>query len=111
MGLNGVFSFAILNQIMNKAIPIFRFCSKYIKNVNEFRTRLVVSNRNKRAVVAYVGLGISACSMLLGFFLSLEEYTPWVFGAGVVVILIGAVLAKGRIAAYILSEEELVIST
>jgi hypothetical protein len=77
----------------------------------EFRTRLVVSNKNKRAVVAYVGLGISACSMLLVFFRSLEDYTPWVFGAGVVVILVGAVLAKGKIAAYVLSEEELLIST
>ncbi len=77
----------------------------------EFRTRLVVSNKNKRAIVAYVGLGISACSMLLVFFRSLEDYTPWVFGAGVVVILIGAVLAKGKIAAYVLSEEELVVST
>jgi hypothetical protein len=79
--------------------------------IMEFRTRLVVSNKNKRAVVAYVGLGISACSMLLVFFRSLEDYVPWVFGAGVVVILVGAIWAKGKIAAYVLSEEELVVST
>jgi hypothetical protein len=77
----------------------------------EFRTRLVVSNKNKRAVVAYAGLGISAVSLVLVFFPSLEDYVAWVFGTGVLVVLIGAVLAKGKIAVYVISEEELVIST
>src|SRR5450432_903234 len=77
----------------------------------EFRTRLVVSNKNKRAVVSYAGLGISAVSLVLVFFPSLEDYVAWVFGTGVLVVLIGAVLAKGKIAVYVISEEELVIST
>jgi len=77
----------------------------------EFRTRLVVRNKNKRAVVSYAGLGISAVSLVLVFFPSLEDYVAWVFGTGVLVVLIGAVLAKGKIAVYVISEEELVIST
>ncbi|HEY4337159.1 MAG TPA: hypothetical protein VGM89_14715 [Puia sp.] len=76
----------------------------------EFRTRLVVNNKNKRAVVAYIGLAISALSLFMVFFSSLEDYVPWVFGTGVLVVLIGALLAKGRIAVHVLSEEDLVVS-
>jgi hypothetical protein len=76
----------------------------------EFRTRLVVSNKSRKAVVAYVGLVIAAVSLLMVFFRSLEDYIPWAFGTGVVVVLIGAVLAKGKIATYGLSDEELVVS-
>lgn len=75
----------------------------------EFRTKLVVHNRSKRAIIAYIGLAIAASSMLLVFFRSLEDFLPWVFGAGVLIILLGALLAKGRIATSVLSEEDLVL--
>jgi hypothetical protein len=77
----------------------------------EFRTKLVVSNRSKKAVIAYAGLLIAALSLAMVFFRSLEDYIPWVFGTGIVVVLIGAVLAKGKIATHGLSEEDLVISS
>jgi hypothetical protein len=76
----------------------------------QFRTRLVVSTRSRKAIVAYVGLLIAALSLAMVFFRSLEDYIPWAFGTGVVLVLIGAVLAKGKIATYGLSEEELVVA-
>jgi hypothetical protein len=76
----------------------------------EFRTKLVLGNKSTKAIVAYIGLGIAGLSMVMIFFQSLQNYIPWVFGSGVFIILVGAVLAKGKIATHGLSEEELVVS-
>jgi hypothetical protein len=77
----------------------------------EFRTKIVVSRRNKRAYTAYVGLFIAAASLLLVFIPSLSVYIPYVFGTGVAVVVIGALIARGDVRNYGLSGEELVIST
>jgi len=76
----------------------------------EFRTKLVVTRKNKKARLAYAGLFIAASSLLLVFIPSLSDYIPWVFGTGIAVVIIGAVVAKGDVADYGLSEEELVVS-
>ena len=77
----------------------------------EFRTKIVVSRRNKRAYIAYVGLFIAVASILLVFVPSLDIYIPYVFGTGVAVVVIGALIARGDVRNYGLSGEELVIST
>lgn len=76
----------------------------------EFRTKLVVKRRNKRAYLAYAGLIIAASSLLLVFFPSMQDYIGWVFGIGIAIVVIGAVIAKGDVSNYGLSEEELIVS-
>lgn len=77
----------------------------------EFRTRIVISRRNKRAYIAYAGLFIAAASLLLVFIPTLNSYIPYVFGTGIGVVIIGAIIARGDVRNYGLSEEELVVST
>ena len=76
----------------------------------EFHTKIVISKRNKRAYIAYAGLFIAAASLLLVFIPSLDSYIPYVFGAGIGVVVIGAVIARGDMRNYGLSEEELIVS-
>ncbi|HWK02093.1 MAG TPA: hypothetical protein VNS58_00580 [Puia sp.] len=76
----------------------------------EFRTKLVVRRKNKKAYVAYAGLGIAMCSLVLVFFPSMEDYLGYVFGTGIAIVIIGAIIAKGDVTNYGLSEEELVVS-
>jgi hypothetical protein len=76
----------------------------------EFRTKLIVANNNKRTKIAYAGLFLSIFSAVLIFFPSMEDFFPWVFGAGVLLIITGAVLTKGNIALYGLSRDELVVT-
>ena len=77
----------------------------------EFRTRIVISKRNKRAYIAYAGLFIAASSLLVAFIPSLNSYYPYVFGVGIGIVIIGAVIARGDVRSYGLSEEELIVST
>jgi hypothetical protein len=76
----------------------------------EFRTNLVIKRKNKKAYVAYAGLGIAMSSLALVFFPSMEDYLGYVFGTGLAVVVIGAVIARGDLTNYGLSEEELVVS-
>ena len=77
----------------------------------EFRTKIVISRRNKRAYIAYGGLLIAASSLLLVFIPSLDSYIPYVFGTGIAVVIIGAVIARGDVRNYGLSQQELIVST
>jgi len=76
----------------------------------EFRTKLVVSRRNMRAYIAYAGLFIAASSLLLVFIPGMNRYIPYVFGGGIVIVVIGAVIARGDVRSYGLSDEDLVVS-
>jgi hypothetical protein len=76
----------------------------------EFRTKIVVSRRNKRAYVAYAGLFIAASSLLLVFIPGMNGYIPYVFGGGIAIVVIGAVIARGDMRSYGLSNEDLVVS-
>lgn len=76
----------------------------------EFRTRLVVKRRNKRAYVAYAGLFIAASSLVLVFIPGMNEYIPWVFGGGIAIVVIGAVIARGDVSTYGLSEDWLSVT-
>jgi hypothetical protein len=76
----------------------------------EFRTKIVVSRRNKRAYLAYAGLFIAASSLLLVFIPGMNGYIPYVFGGGIAIVVIGAVIARGDMRSYGLSDEDLVVS-
>jgi hypothetical protein len=76
----------------------------------EFRTQLVTSRRNPRAYVAYAGLVIAASSLVLVFIPGMNYYIPYVFGVGIAVVILGAVIARGDMRRYGLSAEELVVS-
>jgi hypothetical protein len=76
----------------------------------EFRTKLVVSRRNRRAYIAYAGLIIAASSLVLVFLPGMTGYIPYVFGSGIAIVVIGAVIARGDVRSYGLSEEDLVVS-
>lgn len=76
----------------------------------EFRSKLVVSRRNKRAYVAYAGLFIAASSLLFALIPGMSGYIPYVFGVGIAVVIIGAVIARGDVRSYGLSDEELVVN-
>jgi drug/metabolite transporter superfamily protein YnfA len=60
----------------------------------EFRTKIIVTRRNKRAYVAYAGLFIAASSLVLVFIPSLGYYIPYIFGTGIAVVIIGALIAR-----------------
>lgn len=77
----------------------------------EFRTRIVVRKRNKRAYIAYAGLVIAASSLLLVFIPTMDDYIPYVFGSGIAVVVIGAVIARGDVRNYGMSEAELIVSS
>ena len=76
----------------------------------EFRTRLVVRKRNKRAYIAYAGLVIAASSLLLVFIPNADDYIPYVFGGGIAIVVIGAVVARGDVRNYGFSPDELIVS-
>ena len=75
-----------------------------------FHTKLVVSHRNVRAYVAYAGLLIAGSSLLLVFIPGMNHYIPYVFGIGIAVVVIGALIARGDVRTYRLSEEDLVVN-
>lgn len=76
----------------------------------EFRTRRVTVTARKKATLSYIGFGLAACSILP---LGLPEWR-WLgtllFVAGILLVLIGAFIAKGNISLIELSEEELVVT-
>ncbi len=76
----------------------------------EFRTKIVVSRRNKRAYIAYAGLFIAASSLVLVFIPGMNGYIPYVFGGGIAIVVIGAVIARGDVRSYGLSDEDLVVN-
>jgi len=76
----------------------------------EFHTKLVVKRRNRKAWLAYAGLFIAASSLVLVFIPSMTDYIPYVFGSGIAIVVIGAVIARGDVSRYGLSEEDLVIN-
>ena len=73
----------------------------------EFRTRLVIRQRNKRAYVAYAGLIIAACALPVYFIPPIQDYYPYVFGVGIAVVIIGAVIA-GLLARWMYEREAIV---
>lgn len=75
----------------------------------EFRTKIVVRRRNKRAYVAYAGLLIAVSSLVLVFIPNMQDYIPYVFGGGIAIVVIGALIARGDVRNYGFSGDDLII--
>jgi len=76
----------------------------------EFRTRIVIRKRNKRAYIAYAGLFIAVSSLVFAFIPNMQDYIPYVFGGGIAVVVIGAVVARGDVRNYGVSDQEVVVT-
>lgn len=76
----------------------------------EFRTKLVVKRKNKKAYIAYAGLFIAAIAVVMALIPSMQDYYAYAFGIGLAIVIIGAVIARGDVTNYGLSEEELFVS-
>ena len=76
----------------------------------EFRTKMVISRRNARAYIAYAGMVIAASSLVVAFIPAVSYYYPYVFGVGIAIVVLGAIIARGDVRSYGLSEDELVVS-
>lgn len=76
----------------------------------EFRTRIVIRRRNKRAFIAYAGLVIAASALVVYLIPPIQDYYPYVFGAGIAVVILGAVIARGDVRNYGFSPDELVVT-
>ena len=76
----------------------------------EFRTKRVVVTARKKATLSYIGFGLAACSILP---IGLPEWWgpgTMIFVVGILLVLVGAFIAKGNISIVGLSEEELVVT-
>lgn len=71
---------------------------------------MVVSRRNARAYVAYAGMVIAASSLVIAFIPAVSYYYPYVFGVGIAIVVLGAIIARGDVRSYGLSEDELVVN-
>jgi hypothetical protein len=76
----------------------------------EFQTKLVQGNKSPKAWVAWAGGALLFLAMIL---MCVERYQRqgfWMFGLGVVVLLVGAILARGDVSAMNVSDTDLVIN-
>jgi len=76
----------------------------------EFRTKLVVKRRNRKAYIAYGGLAVTAIAVVMALIPAMQDYYAYAFGGGLAIVVIGAVIARGDVTNYGLSEEELAVS-
>lgn len=76
----------------------------------EFRTRRVITTPKKKAWLAYTGLLVALSSLLFVYLPVPRSYITVIFVTGVILILIGAFIAKGNISLVALSEDDLVVT-
>jgi hypothetical protein len=76
----------------------------------EFQTKIVEGNKNPRAWVAWAGGASLFLAMMLMCIGGYQRVGFWLFGFGVVALLVGAFLAKGDVGAIDVSAIDLVIS-
>ena len=77
----------------------------------QFQTKIVEGNKNPRARIAWVGGGLLFVAMILMCVGRYQRYGFWMFGLAVIVLLVGALLAKGDVDVIDVSAVDLVIST
>ena len=75
----------------------------------EFQTKIIEGNKNPRARVVWVGAALIFVSMVLMCMNGYVHYGFWLFGAGVVVLIVGLMGAKGDVDLMELSETNLVM--
>ena len=76
----------------------------------EFQTKIVEKKKNPRARVAMVGVGLFVVAMILSTVHGYEQYVLWVFGVAMVLLIGGAVYAKGNLSSIEVSPIDLVVN-
>lgn len=76
----------------------------------EFQTKIVEGNKNPKARVAWAGGIVLFVSMILMCVDAYQRYGFWLFGVGVVVLIGGAMLAKGDVDVMELSDTDIVVN-
>jgi len=76
----------------------------------EFQTKIIEGNKNPKAWVAWAGGILLFLAMILMCVDGYQRYGFWMFGLAAVVLLVGAILAKGNVDAIDVSATDLVVS-
>ena len=77
----------------------------------EFKTKIIEGNKNPKAKVVWAGAGLLFVSMILMCLDKYRNYGFWLFGLAVVVLIIGALFAKGDVDVIELSVADIVVNT
>jgi hypothetical protein len=76
----------------------------------EFQTKIIEGNKNPKARVAWAGGGLVFLAMVLMCNDHSRKYGFWLFGLAVIVLLVGAFLAKGDVDVIDVSATDLVVN-
>jgi len=82
----------------------------YIGNM-EFQTKIVEGNKNPKAKVVWAGAGLLFLAMIMMCVDKYRNYGFWLFGLAVVVLIIGALFAKGDLDVIEISATDISINT
>jgi hypothetical protein len=80
----------------------------------EFQTKVIVSKKNFRARISDIGGILFFGSILLAVLLNktgYEEYPFWTVGAGLILLIVGGILAKRDLSYIQMSDTDLVVSS
>jgi hypothetical protein len=77
----------------------------------EFQTKIVTGNKNPKARIVWVGGALLFLAMILTCIGQYQRYGLWLFGIAVVVLVLGAVLARGDVDIIDVSAVDIVINT
>lgn len=77
----------------------------------EFQTKIVEGNKNPKARIVWAGAAVIFLGMVLMCMDAYQRYGFWLFGIGVVVLIVGALAAKGDVDLENVSETDIVINT
>ncbi|HEY4062774.1 MAG TPA: hypothetical protein VGM30_12785 [Puia sp.] len=76
-----------------------------------FQTKIVEGNKNPNARVAWAGGGLLFLAMILLCIDGYQRYGFWLFGLALILLGVGAFLAKGDVGAMNVSDADMIIST
>lgn len=76
----------------------------------EFQTKIIEGNKNPKAKAVWVGGGLVFVAMVLMCVDKYRQYGLWLFGVAVVVLLVGAFLAKGDVDLIDVSATDIVVN-
>jgi hypothetical protein len=74
-----------------------------------FQTKIVEGNKNPRARIVWAGAAVLFLGMVLMCMDAYQRYGFWLFGVGVVLLIVGALAAKGDVDFENVSDADLVI--
>jgi hypothetical protein len=76
----------------------------------EFQSKIIEKKKNPRARVAAVGVVLFMAGMILSVVHGYEQYALWSFGVGMVLLIGGAVYARGNLTNIGVSDTDVVVN-